>query len=118
MEVNDMVTVSQVQRGLVLFIDNEVASAFNGWQKAVVAGVGGLIASNIPALVKTYSSHPLVSAVGLYDCNSNLLNIDAAYNAIVPKLGPEKIPIDIPKIGTIKLGKEEFDALMRYIREV
>lgn len=112
-----MVSVSQVQRGFVLFIDNEVSSAFSGWQKAVVAGVGGLIASNIPALVKTYGSHPLVAAVGLYDVDSNAINIEAVYSAIVPKLGAEKIPIDIPKIGTIKLGRDEFDLLMRYIRE-
>ena len=113
-----MVTISQVQRGVVLFIDNEVASAFTGWQKAVVAGVGGLVASNIPALAKTYGRHPLVAAVGLYDPESNMINIDAAYSAIVPKLGTEKIPIDIPKIGTIKLGRDEFDCLMRYIKEV
>lgn len=113
-----MVTVSQVQRGFVLFIDNEIASAFSGWQKAVVAGVGGLIASNIPSIIKSYGNHPLVSALGIYDSEANLLNIDAVYNAVVPKLGPEKIPIEIPKIGTIKLGREEFDILMRYIMEV
>lgn len=112
-----MVSVSQVQRGFVLFIDNELASAFTGWQKAVVAGVGGLVASNIPALIKTYGSHPIVTAIGLYDCEKNMINIDAVYSAIVPKLGAEKIPIDIPKIGTIKLGRDEFDILMRYIRE-
>lgn len=113
-----MVTVSQVQRGFVLFIDNEIASAFSGWQKAVVAGVGGLIASNIPSIIKSYGNHPLVAALGIYDSETNLLNIDAVYNAVVPKLGSEKIPIEIPKIGTIKLGRDEFDILMRYIREV
>jgi hypothetical protein len=112
-----MVSVSQVQRGLALFLDNEIATAFSGWQKAVVAGAGGLIVSNIPALMKSYSSHPLVAALGLYDPNSNTVNLDAVYGAIVPKLGAEKIPIDIPKIGTIKLGRDEFDLLMRYIRE-
>lgn len=112
-----MATISQVQRGFALFVDNEVASAFTGWQKAVVAGCGGLIAANFPALVKTYGSHPFVSALGLYDAECNTLNIDAAYSAIVPKLAAEKIPIDIPKIGTIKIGREEIDILVRYIRE-
>jgi hypothetical protein len=112
-----MVSVSQVQRGFVLFLDNEIASAFSGWQKAVVGGVGGLIASNIPSLIKTYGNHPLVAAVGLYDCESNMINIDAVHGAIVPRLGSEKIPIDIPKIGTIKLGRDEFDLLLRYIKE-
>lgn len=112
-----MATISQIQRGLTLFIDNDLAAAFTGWQKAVVAGLGGLVASNIPALMKTYGTHPLVTAIGLYDSESNTVNIDAVYNAIVPKLAAEKIPVTIPKIGTIKIGREEFDALMRYIRE-
>jgi hypothetical protein len=29
----------------------------------------------------------------------------------------DKIPVTIPKVGTIKLGRDEFDALLRYIKE-
>jgi hypothetical protein len=113
-----MATVSQIQRGFVLFVDNEVATAFTGWQKAVIAGASGLIAANMPSLVKTYGSHPFVAAMGLYDPERDSVNIDALYDAFVPKLGAEKIPLCIPKIGTIKLGRDEIDVLMRYIREV
>ena len=113
-----MVTISQIQRGFTLFIDNEVAAAFTGWQKTIVAGSAGLLAANLPNLVKVYGQHPLVAALGVYDPNSNTVNIDALYNAYVPKLGAEKIPITIPKIGTIKMGQPESDALVRYIKEV
>ena len=64
------------------------------------------------------TSLKLVAALGVYDPNSNTVNIDALYNAYVPKLGAEKIPITIPKIGTIKMGQPEIDALVRYIKEV
>jgi hypothetical protein len=113
-----MVSISQIQRGFTLFIDNEVATAFTGWQKAVIAGAAGLLASNLPNIVKVYGNHPMVAALGVYDPNSGTVNIDALYNAVVPKLGADKIPITIPKIGTIKMGQPEFDALMRYIKEV
>lgn len=113
-----MVTISQIQRGFVLFVDNEVATAFTGWQKAIVAGASGLIASNLPNLVSTYGTHPVVAAMGLYDAERNMVNIEALYDAFVPRLGVDKIPIDIPKIGTIKMGRDEIDCLMRYIREV
>lgn len=113
-----MVTISQIQRGFVLFVDNEVATAFTGWQKAIVAGASGLIASNLPNLVSTYGTHPIVAAMGLYDAERNMVNIEALYDAFVPRLGVDKIPIDIPKIGTIKMGRDEIDCLMRYIREV
>jgi hypothetical protein len=112
-----MATISQIQRGFVAFVDNEVATAFGGWQKAVLAGAAGLLAANLPNLVKVYGAHPLVAALGIYDANSGTVNIDALYNAIVPKLDAEKIPLTIPKIGTIKMGQNEIDTLMRYIKE-
>lgn len=112
-----MVTVSQIQRGFAIFVDNEVASAFTGWQKAVLAGAGGLLASNFPNIVKAYAEHPVVSALGVYDAASGTIDIDALYNAFVPKMGADKIPISIPKIGTIRMGKQEFDVLMHYIKE-
>lgn len=112
-----MATVLQVQRGFVNFVDNEVAGAFEGWQKAVVAGAAGLMAANLPNLVKTYGSQPIVAIMGIYDPNSGNINIDALYNHFVPKLGTDKIPISIPKIGTIRMGRDEIDLLMRYIKE-
>lgn len=110
-----MATIQQVQKGFTAFVDREVAVAFDGWQKAVVAGGAGLLAANFPKLVNTYSEHPLVGAMGILEGDE--INIDALYNAFVPKLNGSKIPLTVPKIGTIKLGKEEIDALMRYIKE-
>ena len=112
-----MVTIPQIQRGFALFVDNEIAAAFTGWQKAVVAGAAGLLAANLPNLIKAYDNHPLVAALGVYDANSGSINIDALYNAFAPKLGTDKIPLTIPKIGTIKMGQPEIDTLMRYIKE-
>lgn len=112
-----MATVLQVQRGFVNFVDNEVAAAFEGWQKAVVAGAAALMAANLPNLVKTYGSQPIVAIMGVYDANSGNINIDALYNHFVPRLGSDKIPISVPKIGTIRMGRDEIDLLMRYIKE-
>lgn len=112
-----MATISQVQRGFVNFVDNEVAAVFEGWQKTVVAGVAGLMAANLPNIAKAYGSTPFVAALGVYDPNSGSINIDALYNAFVPKMGADKIPIAIPKIGTIRLGRDELDLLVRYIKE-
>ena len=112
-----MATISQIQRGFVAFVDNEVAGVFEGWQKAVVAGSAGLLAANFPNMAKVYGKHPLIVALGIYDPPSGTVNIDALCNAFATKLGNEKIPISIPKIGTIKLGKEDIDILVKYIKE-
>ena len=112
-----MATMEQVQRGFARFVDTEVSCAFEGWQRALVSGCAGLVASNLPKIVKTYAYHPMVAMLGVYDPETGLIDIDTVYNAFVPKLGEEKIPITIPKLGTIRLGRQEFDCLKRYIME-
>ena len=112
-----MVTISQVQHGFSRFVDNEVAVAFNGWQKAVVAGTAGLLASNLNNIIASYGNHPIVAALGVYDQQEGVVDIDKLYNAYVPQMGSDKIPITIPKIATVKMGKEEIDLLIRYIKE-
>ena len=112
-----MANIAQIQRGFTQFVDNEVAAAFDGWQKAIVGGAAALLAANLPNLVKVYGAHPFVAALGVYDPVSGNVNIDALYNAIVPKMGQEKIPLNIPKLGTIRLGQEELKLLARYIKE-
>lgn len=112
-----MVTISQIQHGFTKFIDQEVTAAFNGWQKAVVAGTAALLASNLNNIIASYSTHPLVAALGVYNQQDGFVDIDKLYNAYVPQLGSDKIPITIPKIATVKLGREEIDLLTRYIKE-
>lgn len=112
-----MATIHQVQSGFAKFVDNHLAGAFNGWQKAVVVGGATLLAAGIPNLIRAYGSNPIVSAMGVYNPDAGTIDIDALYNAFVPNLGADKIPLPIPKVGTIKLGKEDIDVLVRYIKE-
>ena len=117
-----MATVAQVQKGFAAFVDRYVAGAYTGVEKAIVLGASTLLAANFPNIVKAYGGHPMVNALGIYDAETGAVNIEAVYNAIVPHMGSDKIPITLPSmgsinLGTIKLGKEEIDALMRCIKE-
>ena len=112
-----MATITQIQRGFTRFVDSHLAGAFSGWQKAIVVGGASLIALNMPTLVAMYGANPVVSALGIYNPDAGTVDIDALYNAFVPHLGGDKLPVAIPKVGTIKLGKEDIDILMRYIKE-
>lgn len=112
-----MATIPQIQRGFTRFVDSHLAGAFDGWQKALVVGGATLLSLNMPNLIKTYSAHPMVAALGVYNPVSESVDIDTLYNAFVPHMGGDKIPITIPKVGTIKLGKEEIDLIVKYIKE-
>ena len=112
-----MATINQIQKGFAMFVDNHIAGAFEGWQRAIVVGSATLLAANIPNLVKLYGEHPMVAALGVYNPAAGTVDIDALYKAFVPGLGADKIPVSIPKIGTIKFGREEIDILVKYIKE-
>ena len=117
-----MVTINQIQKGFANFVDRHVAGAYSGIEKAIILGGSALLAAGFPKLIKTYTENSFVSALGIYDEQNGTVDIDALYNAFVPNMGADKIPITLPKLGkmnlgTIKLGKEEIDALYRYIKE-
>lgn len=112
-----MVTIQQVQKGFAHFIDNDVAGAFEGWRKAVVVGGATLIAANFPNLVKTYGSLPVVAAMGVYNAETGTIDIDNLSAAFVQNMGADKIPLSIPGIATIRLGRDEIERLVRYIKE-
>lgn len=112
-----MATIPQIQKGFIRFIDLHIAGAFDGWQRAIVVGGATLVGANLPALIKTYAAHPVVSALGVYNPVSESVDIDALYSAFVPNMGSDKLPVTIPKIGTIRIGKEEIDCLVKYIKE-
>ena len=112
-----MATVKQLQTGFANYVDNQIAGVFEGWQKAVVVGGATLLAANIPTLVKVYGSNPVVAALGVYNPEAGTVDIETLYKAFVPNMGIDKIPVSIPKIGTIKIGKEEIDILVKYIKE-
>lgn len=112
-----MATISQIQTGFARFIDNHISGAFSGWQKAIVVGGATLLAANLPNLVKVYGENPMVAALGVYNPDAGTVDIDKLYDAFVPHIGTDKIPVSIPKIGTIRLGKDDIDILRRYIKE-
>lgn len=117
-----MATIQQVQKGFARFVDNHVAGVYSGIEKAVILGGAALLSSSLPNLMKQYGQSGVIGALGLWDIDSGFVDIDALYNAFIPHIGTEKIPIKLPKIGaidlgTIKLGREEMEALFRYIKE-
>ena len=112
-----MATINQIQKGFVRFVDSDLATAFEGWQRALVVGGATLLAANIPRLANEYGASPMVSAMGIYNRDAGTVDVDNLYKAFVPHLGGDKIPIALPGIGTIKMGKEELDLLVRYIKE-
>lgn len=113
-----MIPMENVQAGIAKFIDRDIAPSLSGWDRVLIAGAGGLLAANIPQIIAQYADHPMVKALGVYDKENNLVDVDAVYAAAKPYPGTEALPVKIPlaKI-TIKVGKKDIDSLYAYIQE-
>lgn len=112
-----MATIQQIQTAAARFVDQDLAPAFSGGERILVAGAAGLMISNAGKLVQQYAAHPMVAALGVLDAQSGDIDVDALYQAFAPKFGNEKIPLKVPVIGTIKIGKAEVDKLYQYVKE-
>ena len=110
--------IAQVQAGLAKFIVRDVVPSLSGWDRVLVGGGGGLLASRLPALLQQYAAHPLVAALGVYDAEAEEIDLDTLQQAVQPYIGADALPIKIPLVGiTIKLSQREIDNLFAYIRE-
>lgn len=117
-----MVTIQQVQRGVARFVDNHVAGAYNGIEKMLILGGATLLTAGLPNILKAYCGGLLIGSLGVFDAEKGMVDIDALYNAFVPHMGSEKLPIKLPKVGsmdlgTLKLDRDQIDILVRYIKE-
>ena len=111
-----MVTMEKVQRGLAAFIDRELIPSLSGWDKVLVGGGAGLAVAKLPQMIAQY---PIVATLGVYDKENKRVDIDALYQAIVPYIGTEALPVKLPMLGiTVKMGRAEIDTLYKYIKEV
>lgn len=110
-----MASIQQLQRGAVRFVDSELVPAFAGAEKILVGGVAALLIANIENIVKQYAAHPVVAMLGVYKDGD--VDVDALYQAFAPRFGAEKIPVNVPIVGTMKVGKAEVDKLYQYIKE-
>lgn len=112
-----MATIQQIQKAAARFVDQDIAPAFSGGERILVSGAAGLLIANSGKLVAQYAAHPMVAALGVLDTQSGEIDVDALYQAFAPKFENEKIPLKIPVVGTIRIGKAEVDRFYQYVKE-
>lgn len=113
-----MIPMESVQAGIAKFIDREIAPSLSGWDRVLIAGAGGLLTARIPDIIAQYADNPILKALGVYDKERGMVDVDALYNAAKPYIGAEPMAIKIPVAKmTMKVGKKELDTLYAYIQE-
>lgn len=114
-----MVTVNQLEAGIVKYIDTEIAPKIpinvpNGQLKKVAFLTGAAYA--VRNSVKQYLSNPLLAQLGAVDEEGNV-DLDGVLEA-ARKAVPEKgFKAAVPILGDLTFYVEDLERLAEYIRE-
>lgn len=72
----------------------------------------------MPEVLTQYAAKPVVAAMNLYNAETGTVDIDTVYQAMMPYMGTEPMPVKIPLMGiTMKIGRKEIDTLYAYMKE-
>lgn len=110
-----MYSYSQVADAISKFIDTEIIPTISGWQRWVVGGGAGLFLSNSSNVFNEMKTNEIVKMLGIID-ESDRINVDKIYRELKKQAHTTDINIDIPLVGSVRLGEQDLDRLYNIIR--
>lgn len=110
-----MVTVKQVQSGIVRYVDSDLLPHLDGMKKIGLGIYMGLASENIGAAIQKYKDHPAVAMLNVVT-EDGMVDIDKVY-AVAKPMFDQKQSIDLPLIGRVTFDGNDVEKLYRYISE-
>lgn len=111
-----MVTMERVKNGLIKYIDTDIMPHLTGARKIGLGVYVALASDKVTDIVMQYRENPAVAVLDVIDAEGNI-DIDRLYQAVLQMVqSGEKIPIEIPLIGEIRLDKSDVENIYRYIK--
>lgn len=111
-----MVTLAQVQNGLVKYLDTEIMPQINGWQKWVFGAAMSVSLSKIATIFNALKENAFIKMLDVVDENDNI-DIDTIYQEFRKQAQKGSITFDVPLIGMpLTLNTTDVDKLYQMIK--
>lgn len=108
------VTINQVLKGLMTYIDTEILPHLTGVKKVGLGVYTALAANKAGGIISQYKEHPAVAMLDVVQGDN--VDIERVYKAAVPYFeNGTKYQINIPFIGAITVDRSDLDKLYNYI---
>lgn len=108
-----MYEYNKVINGIATFIDEEILTSINGWQKWVLGSGIGIALSDAEELFNSLKSNELIKMLKIVD--GDKVNVDKIYKELKKQAKKSSITFNIPMIGTLTLKEEDVDKLKEII---
>jgi hypothetical protein len=111
-----MVSLNQIQNGLVRYIDNELCPMLSGWKKWTFGAVSALWLGNTTEIFNKAKGNAVVQMLGVID-ESDMVDIDKLYREFRKQAEKGAATFDLPVVGALTINKDDIERLYRYILE-
>lgn len=111
-----MVTLNQVQNGIVRYLDNEIIPVINGWQKWVFGALASTALTKTTNIFNALKHNEFIKMLEIIDSNDNI-DIDTLYREFMKQAQKGAVTFDVPMIGPLTLNNTDVEKIYRYIKE-
>ena len=109
-----MMHYTRVISGLIAYINNDLAAAFNGsWQSWIIRTLAGLATTKAENIFRSVADSSLIKALGLVDGEN--INIDLFMSELKRNAQQSTATVNLPIIGAVTFNANDVDTLHRYI---
>lgn len=110
-----MVTMNQFKSGVQKYLESEVMPALGGWQKWLFGAGAAMLLNRADTVIKSLESMPIVKAMDII--HGDKIDIDAVYKSVREQAKSTPAVIEIPAVGSLKMGVADIDKLYQMIME-
>lgn len=110
-----MATLAQVKAGAAAYIEQEIISKIDGWQKWIAGAVVARTLDRADTIVDALRQNPAVQMLGIFD-DSGDIDIDALYTEFKKQAQRGPVSFDVPMIGRLTLNESDVDKIYQSIK--
>lgn len=110
-----MVTLAQAQAGVGRYIEAEIISKIQGWQRWVIGAGASRALSRSTDIFNQIKDNGLIKMMGIIDDATGQIDIDALHQEFAKQAEHGAITFHVPLVGALTLDKQDVDRIYQYI---
>ena len=108
-----MYEYSKILDAIAKFVDEDILTNVNGWQKWVLGSGIGLVLNDGEDMLNQIKDNEFVKMLKIVD--GDKINVDKIYKELKKQAKKTPISINIPMVGVLTLKEEDVDKLYKLI---
>lgn len=110
-----MITMGKFKNGVANYLDREILPSVDGWKKWVFGAGAIILIDRMENVIRSAANNPAVKMMDII--HGDNIDIETVYHAVREQAATTPAVIEIPAIGSFKMGVADIDTLYKMIME-